>query len=180
MTNRPSILIAGIGNIFHGDDAFGVELAQKLSARKLPGEVKVVDFGIRGFDLIYTLMESYEIAIILDATPRGDVPGTIYTIEPDLSDLDSPEEPQVQMEGHGMNPMRVFRMVKRMGGELPRILLVGCEPLMLGSEEEGHLGLSPIVAAAVNWAVNVVESLVSKLLNEQKLNKETIQCHQLR
>ena len=180
MTNRPSILIAGVGNIFHGDDAFGVELAQKLSARKLPDEVKVVDFGIRGFDLIFALMDGYDVTIILDATPRGGQPGTIYTIEPNLSDLDSLEEPQVQMEGHGMNPMRVLRMVKTMGGELRRILLVGCEPLMLGSEEEGQLGLSPIVAAAVEWAVDVVESLVSKLLNEQRLNEETIQCHQPR
>ena len=175
MMNRPSILIAGIGNIFHGDDAFGVELARRLSTRELPEEVKVADFGVRGFDLVYALMDGYDVAIILDATPRGGVPGTIYTIDPDLESLD---EPKLQMEAHGINPMRALRMAKAMGGDLPRILLVGCEPLTLGSEEEGQLGLSPIVLAAVDCAVGVVESLVPKLLDEQNLNKEMIQCHQ--
>ncbi len=83
---KERILIAGIGNIFLGDDAFGVEVVRRLSrsARKLPDEVRIVDFGIRGFDLAYALMEGYEVAILVDATPRGGVPGTLYTIEPDL------------------------------------------------------------------------------------------------
>ena len=41
----PTILIAGIGNIFLGDDAFGVEVARSLARRTLPGEIQVKDFG---------------------------------------------------------------------------------------------------------------------------------------
>src|SRR6202030_732892 len=81
---KERILIAGIGNIFLGDDAFGVEVVRRLAARKLPDAIRVVDFGIRGFDLAYALMEGYEITILVDATPRGGQPGTLYTIEPDL------------------------------------------------------------------------------------------------
>ncbi|MDQ3686285.1 MAG: hydrogenase maturation protease, partial [Acidobacteriota bacterium] len=61
MTTQPRILIAGIGNIFLGDDAFGCEVAQRLSGRTLPDEVRVVDFGIRGLDLAYALMDGYDV-----------------------------------------------------------------------------------------------------------------------
>lgn len=163
MTERPKILIAGIGNIFHGDDAFGVELAQRLLQRTQPDGVKVVDFGLRGFDLTYALLDGSDVTVFLDATPRGGEPGTLYTIEIDPDIAVSPEAP---VEAHGMNPMRVLQMVKTMGGAPERILLVGCEPLTLGSEEEGMMGLSPVVAASVDRAVAIVESLVSKLLTE--------------
>jgi hydrogenase maturation protease len=177
MTERPRILIAGIGNIFHGDDAFGVELAQRLIRRAQPDGVKVVDFGIRGFDLTYALLDGVDITIFLDATPRGGEPGTLYTIEID-SDLAVSNEGPV--EAHGMNPMRVLQMVKTMGGTPGRILLVGCEPLTLGSEEEGMMGLSPVVTAAVDRGIEIVESLVSKLLTELQPYEEIIECQKLR
>lgn len=160
------ILVAGIGNIFMADDAFGCEVAQRLAARALPEEVRVVDFGIRGFDLVYALMDGYDVTILVDATPRGGEPGTIYTIEPDLSELDKVDAQGLAIEPHGMNPLKVLGMAKSMGGDLKRILLVGCEPETLGPEE-GQMGLSASVEAAVGEAVKVVESLVAKLLNGQ-------------
>jgi hydrogenase maturation protease len=177
MTQGTRILIAGIGNIFHGDDAFGVELARRLIRRRQRDGVKVVDFGIRGFDLTYALLDGVDITIFLDATPRGGEPGTLYTIEID-PDLAVPGEGPV--EAHGMNPMRVLQMVKTMGGTPGRILLVGCEPLTLGSEEEGMMGLSPVVTAAVDRAVDIVESLVSTLLAELQPHEEIIECQKLR
>src|SRR5437870_2595644 len=87
LTQPPRILVAGIGNIFLGDDAFGCEVVQRLAARAWPASVRVVDFGIRGFDLAYALMDGYDVTIFVDATPRADAPGTLYTIEPDLSEL---------------------------------------------------------------------------------------------
>jgi hydrogenase maturation protease len=169
ITERPRILIAGIGNIFHGDDAFGVELSQRLLGRRQPDGVKVIDFGIRGFDLTYALLDGADITIFLDATPRGGEPGTLYTIEinPDIAVF-----PEGAVEAHGMNPMRVLQMVKAMGGMPRRILLVGCEPLTLGTDEEGMMGLSPVVTAAVDRAVEIVESLVSKLLTELQPHEE--------
>jgi len=165
---RPRILIAGIGNIFLGDDAFGSEVARHLLlSRKLPDEVRVVDFGIRGLDLAYALLDGYDVTILVDATPRGGEPGTLYTIEPDLSGLDDLDAQGAMIETHGMNPMKVLGMVKSMGGEFKRILLVGCEPEQLDAEEE-RMGLSEPVAAAVDEAINLVESLVTKILKEER------------
>jgi hydrogenase maturation protease len=162
---QPSILIAGVGNIFMGDDAFGVEVVRRLLSRELPEGVRVVDFGIRGFDLGYALMDDQDVTILVDATPRGGTPGTIYTIEPNLNELDGLTPGEMTMETHGMNPMKVLAMVKSMGGDPRRILLVGCEPADLGPEE-GLMGLSEPVGAAVDEAVAVVESLVDRLQRE--------------
>ena len=82
MTRPARILIAGIGNIFLGDDAFGVEVARRLVRRRLPDGVRVVDFGIRGLDLTYALLDGYEAVILVDAAPRGGPPGTLYVLEP--------------------------------------------------------------------------------------------------
>ena len=159
--SEPAILIAGIGNIFLGDDAFGCEVLKHLGQRKWPENVRVVDFGIRGFDLAYTLLEGFDLTILVDATPRGDVPGTVYTIEPELSNLDTLEAGSMVVETHGMNPLKVLSLVKSMGGQLNNVMLVGCEPQTFGPEE-GLMGLSEPVAAAVPAAVRIVESLVAK------------------
>jgi hydrogenase maturation protease len=163
----PSILVAGIGNIFMGDDAFGCEVARRLAGRVLPPSVRVVDFGIRGFDLAYAIMDGPDVTVFVDATPQGGEPGTLYTIEPDLSELNVGSEGGIIVETHGMNPLKVLGMVKAMGGEFKRILLVGCEPETLGGEE-GLMGLSEPVEAAVDGAVRVVESLVAKILEESR------------
>jgi hydrogenase maturation protease len=162
-TQTPSILIAGIGNIFLGDDAFGVEVAQRLANRKLPARVKVVDFGIRGLDLAYALLDGFDVTILVDACPRGGTPGTLYVIEPDLNATpQSPEAGQTSVDAHSMDPMNVIRLAKSMGGELKRILLVGCEPLTLGPEE-GAMGLSEPVAAVIEEAANRIETLVETI-----------------
>src|SRR5437868_14687112 len=85
------ILIACIGNIFLGDDGFGVEVAQRLSSREYPEGVQVVDFGIRGMELAYTLLDDYDTLILVDAVPRGSPAGTLYLIEPDLTGI-GPEQ----------------------------------------------------------------------------------------
>jgi len=162
------VLVAGIGNIFHGDDAFGVEVANSLLRRTLPPEARVVDFGIRGFDLAYALLDGYDVTILVDATARGSAPGTLYTIEIDGNAPAGLEEPPVDLATHGMNPMRVLRMAQVMGGTLGRILLVGCEPETLGSEEEGQMGLSATVSAVVDTAADKVEELVAKILQESR------------
>jgi hydrogenase maturation protease len=166
------ILIAGIGNIFLGDDGFGCEVTARLARGAWPEGVSVVDFGIRGLDLAYALLDGYDAAILVDAVPRGGEPGMIYIIEPDLCELNeqcAPEVSQLPMlvDAHAMNPLNVLSLVRSMGGEWGRILLVGCEPLTLGPEE-GQMGLSEPVAAAVDEAVSVVESLVRELLEGRR------------
>ncbi|GAC1400895.1 MAG: hypothetical protein NVSMB56_16030 [Pyrinomonadaceae bacterium] len=162
-----NILIAGIGNIFFGDDAFGSEVARRLLTRPLPSEVRVIDFGIRGLDLAYALLDGYDVTVFIDATPRGGEAGTLYTIEPDLTEIENMDAHEMTIEPHGMNPLKVLGMVKAMGGEFKRILLVGCEPEPMGADEE-RMGLSEQVAAVVDDAVSLIESLITKILNESR------------
>jgi len=157
------ILIAGIGNIFLGDDGFGVEVASRLAQETFSSGVRVADFGIRGFDLAYALMEGYETTILIDAYPGEGQPGTIFVVEPDLTGLSSGEAQQEAVDAHAMNPVNVLRMAVSMGGQLKRVLLVGCIPETLGPEE-GQMGLSASVTAAVDEAVRLIPSLVTRIL----------------
>jgi hydrogenase maturation protease len=160
--SRPRILIAGIGNIFLGDDAFGVEVVRRLALRALPEEVRVADFGIRSFDLAYALMEPYDLAILIDAVPRGGQPGTLYVIEPTADE--SAEPAPAMMEAHGLNPATVLNLVRSLGGKLPPLRLVGCEPTALASEDEMAMGLSEPVQSAVDEAVRTVEELIAEMV----------------
>jgi hydrogenase maturation protease len=155
----PQILIAGIGNIFLGDDAFGCEVIKQLQRVTWSNNVRVEDFGIRGFDLAFAILDGYDVTIFVDATERGETPGTLYTIEPDLSALEALGTGV--LETHSINPLSVLQMVRTMGGTFPKILLVGCEPATLGGDQ-GVMGLSPAVQAAVPKAAELVESLVKE------------------
>jgi hydrogenase maturation protease len=157
------ILIAGIGNIFLADDGFGVEVANRLASHSFPHGVRVTDFGIRSFDLAYALMDGYETTILVDAYPGEGQPGTLFVVEPDMQDLNSEAAQPGFVEPHAMNPVQVLKMATGIGGELKRVLLVGCVPATLGPEE-GQMGLSEPVAAAVDEAVSLVESLVTRIL----------------
>lgn len=167
--SQPRVLIACIGNIFLGDDGFGCEVARLLMARPLPDEVRLVDFGIRSFDLAYALMDGYETTIFVDATPRGGDPGTIYVIEPDRKQIDALETGTTSFEPHGMNPLKVLSMVKTLGGTFKKIIVVGCEPMFTGEEGEGFMGLSEPVQASLEKAVEVVESTVANCLAEDRV-----------
>ena len=162
--NRPRILIAGIGNIFLGDDAFGVEVAQRLWQRALPDEVRVVDFGIRGLDLVYALLDGYEAVILVDAAPRGGRPGTLYVVEPDRGGPPEPADSNLVVQMHSLDPAKVLRLAAALGGQVQRLLLVGCEPETPADAEDMSMGLSAPVRAAVDEAVPLIESLVTKLL----------------
>ncbi len=148
------ILVAGVGNIFLGDDGFGVEVALALSKRQLPESVQVKDFGIRGFDLAYALLDPWDTVILVDALPRGEAAGTLYVLEPDLSAAEPAINP------HGMDPVRVLSMAASLGTISAKVLVVGCEPQDFGDEFEGRMGLSSPVQAAVEEAANMVMRLV--------------------
>jgi hydrogenase maturation protease len=161
----PRLLVAGIGNIFLGDDAFGCEVARRLSARPRPVGVRLVDFGIRGFDLALALLdEAVDVAILIDAVPRGEPPGTLYVIEPEWGQRpmsEAVEAPPVEM--HSLDPVKVLRLVLTLGGRPKRVFLVGCEPTPFDDEEDMPTELSTPVLGAVDEAVRMVESLVAQL-----------------
>jgi hydrogenase maturation protease len=154
------VLVAGIGNVFFGDDGFGVAVAGRLAAASLPPGVDVVDFGIRGMDLAYALRD-YDVAILVDAVPRGGAPGTLYVIEPDLEHAD------VGPDAHAMDPVKVLALARGLGDPLPRVLVVGCEPATVpGEDEDLSAELSEAVRAALDGAVRTVESLLDELTSD--------------
>ena len=157
----PTILVAGIGNIFHRDDAFGVSVAARLARMPLPGNVRVVDFGIRGFDLVLALLDGYNVIIFVDTVSRGGPPGTIYTIEPDLDSIGEAGEAGVYDNAHGLDPLKVLAMAKSAGARLGRVIVVGCEPAAL-EDETGCIGLTDAVEAAVDPAIEMIHSLLKK------------------
>ncbi len=164
--NPKSILVACIGNIFLGDDGFGCEVAKVLQTRELPENVKLFDYGIRGYDLAYALLDGYDVTIFVDAVPNRETPGTIYVIEPDVSEFENLEADVSMLDAHTMNPMHVLRMAHSMGAKFNKLLLVGCEPETLGGDE-GLMGLSAPVAAAIDKAADIVERLVAEISAEK-------------
>jgi hydrogenase maturation protease len=150
-------LVGGIGNVFLGDDGFGVEVVRRLAERpRLPG-VQIADFGIRSLDLAYALMDDYDDVILVDAMPRGSTPGTLYVIEPDRA----AGHPGQGLAAHGFVPTEVLALVAQLGGTTgSRVRIVGCEPATIPADGDVHVGLSGPVAAAVERAVELVEELV--------------------
>jgi hydrogenase maturation protease len=146
------VLVAGVGNVFFGDDGFGPEVARALAAQAPVPGAKVEDFGIRGLHLAYELLNGYERAIIVDAVPRGDVPGTLYVIEPDADVV--PATP----DAHRMDLGNVFAYLRTLGGEPPPVTIVGCEPENI----EPGMGLSPVVTHSVDGAVALVRRLIDQ------------------
>lgn len=164
---RLRILVAGIGNVFMGDDGFGVEVAARLARSKLPAGVAVQDFGIRGMDLAYALAGN-DIAIFVDAMPRGGAPGTLYLVEPELDDQDAVPD------AHGMDPVTVLALARELGDPLPRVLVVGCEPSqVLTLEDDVVAELSAPVRAVIDDAVRMVERLLDDLV-EADSGKEQV------
>jgi hydrogenase maturation protease len=163
------VLIACIGNIFLGDDGFGVEVAQRLLSHSYPPGVQVIDFGIRGVELAYTLLEDFDELVLVDLVSRGGTPGTLYLIEPDLSQM-NPEQGtnagRVGLDTHSMDPVKVLAFARTLGARPIHTLLVGCEPTVLGSGdtyEEMSMGLSEPVRMAVDGAVSMLDGLVMQL-----------------
>jgi hydrogenase maturation protease len=165
VTKPTRVLVAGVGNIFLGDDAFGVEVARRLALRAWPEGVRVVDFGTRGLDLAFAL-ESCDAAILVDATPRGGAPGALYVLEPRL-DAPAPDDGSA----HGMTLDRVLAGLRE-GARPRRICLVGCEPSRRVDDgddvDDEAQELSAPVSAAIGEAVRLVESLVEELLAEPR------------
>ena len=164
----PRILVAGVGNIFLGDDAFGVEVVWELAKRPLGEEVRIVDFGIRGLDLAYALLDGYETVILVDAVPRGGSPGQLYVVEAEPRFGAAEVGASPVMETHRMDPAKVLDLVAAMGGHVDRLLVVGCEPVPLDETADIQPGLSAAAAAAVPLAVERIERLIGELLEPHR------------
>ncbi|HMJ32644.1 MAG TPA: hydrogenase maturation protease [Baekduia sp.] len=154
------ILIAGVGNAWLQDDAFGAECARRLEARGLPSGVTVMDFGTGGLDLAYEIMRGYDALVLLDASRQGNEPGTLYVLEPLMEDLSGPIEDGDVINPHGMDPQTVLRFVGAIGGFSGRVVVIGCEP---GEVDDVGLGLTPAVEGAVERALQLVGETIDEL-----------------
>ncbi|MEU6478667.1 hydrogenase maturation protease [Streptomyces sp. NPDC047017] len=159
------LLVAGVGNIFLADDAFGPEVLRALAAHPLPPGAKARDFGIRGLDLAYELLDGYDTAVLVDAAPRGHRPGTLSLIEPDPPGTGPAAAPP---EAHGMDPAKVLALAAHLGdGPLPRVLVLACEPeIRVRGDEDVMPGLSDPVRRAVEHAVRALHTMVPVLLDD--------------
>jgi hydrogenase maturation protease len=158
------VLVAGVGNIFLGDDGFGPAVARELGPPAALGpDVTVTDFGIRGVHLAYELLNDYDALVLIDAVSRGDPAGTVTVLDATgAAAVAEGDGVLLAMDAHGMDPGAVLAMVDDLGGQVGHVLVVGCEA---GTVEEG-IGLSAPVAAAVPAAVATVKELIGTLVKE--------------
>jgi hydrogenase maturation protease len=159
------VLVAGIGNIFFGDDAFGCEVAAQLAKRSWPDGVNIVDFGIRAYDLAYAIMDGYEATVLIDAAPRGEKAGTVYLIELDADKVEICGDEIA--DAHSLTPVRVLQLIRALGGRAKNLYLVGCEPARL--DGEGLIGLSEEVRGAVPVALKMIEKIIADLASGRRI-----------
>ena len=155
------LLVAGIGNIFHGDDGFGVAVARELAKSAPHALIDVVDFGIRGLDLAYALTSGCRKALLIDTVQRGGAPGTLYLIEPEVA---APDESD--LSPHQVDPASVLRLARIIGGDCAEVMLLGCEPETFGDPDEGLMSLSAAVAAAIAPAAAMASDLLAHWIRD--------------
>jgi hydrogenase maturation protease len=151
---EPRVLVAGVGNVFCGDDGFGSEAARRLACEPLPPGVTVVDFGIRSVHLAFELLEPFDLVVVLDAVAKSGAPGTVYLIEP------GEEVPRVEGNAHAMDVGAALAMAREMGAAPSRLLVVGCEP----ADVSERFGLSTPVQNAIPSALELVRDVLGREL----------------
>jgi hydrogenase maturation protease len=173
---KQRILVAGVGNIFLGDDGFGVEVARRLGTETFPEGVDVADFGIRGVHLAYQLLEGYDTLILIDAASRGEAPGTIFVIEPDFERPETLQrtESGFLLDAHGMDPEMVLGILNDLGGKVGRVVIVGCEPADISE----RMGLSEAVEHAIGEACALVRRLIQEEIAKPAGEKQTRPANQ--
>jgi hydrogenase maturation protease len=155
----PKVLVAGVGNIFMTDDAFGVEVVQRLLRTEMPAGVLVKDFGIGGIHLAYELLNGYDALVLVDAVPRNEPPGTLFVIE-----VDELADAGVAMDAHDLDPLKVLILLDELDGHIDRVMVVGCQP---ASIDDG-MGLTDPVAAVVDDAVRLVREVVDDVIGDRR------------
>lgn len=155
--SQPRIFVVGVGNVFLGDDAFGVEVATRMRRQPVPEGVRVDEYGIRGVHLAYELLEgAYDLVVLVDTLDLGEEPGTITVFEPELDGGDD-----VAPDAHDLDPASVMGLLAGLGGSVGRMLVVGCQP----STTDEQMGLSAPVEASIDEAIRVIEELVQEQLS---------------
>jgi hydrogenase maturation protease len=165
-------LVAGVGNVFLRDDAFGVEVVRLLAGRTPQPGVTIKDFGIRGVHLVYELLDGYDLFVLIDAAPRGEAPGTVTVLEVELP---SPEElPQPVIDAHSLTPDAIFGLLASLGGHPGRNIVVACEP----ADADPGMGLTEAVQAALPHAVRAVEDILAEVAESAAPDESPVSKHE--
>jgi len=165
VSGRPKrVLIAGIGNMWQRDDAFGSEVARRMEGLELPEGIAVMDAGTGGLDLAYQVMYGYDGLVLIDVTRQGGAPGTLYVMEVDEDEVPAGVEDGDALNPHGMDPETVLRFIKLTGGWPGKVVIVGCEPQTI---EEMGVGLSPVVEEACDRAIELALESAKELLTDE-------------
>ena len=162
---RKRVMIAGIGNMFMKDDGFGSAVVKRMIDKKFPEGVEVRDFGTSGLKLAYDLMKGYDGLIFLDASARGEKPGTLYLIEPNENDFSIDLEEGGPIDPHGADPVTVLRFVKSIGSWPAKVFVIACEP---ESVDDFEIGLSEPVNSAISQAIEMVEEIINEIYSVKK------------
>lgn len=165
VNKKKRVMIAGVGNMFMKDDGFGGAVIKKMMDKTFPEGVEIKDFGTGGLKLAYDLMKGYDGLILLDASQRGEKPGTLYVIEPEESSFASNLEDGGPIDPHGADPATILRFVKGIGAWPAKVLIVACEP---GTIDDFEIGLTEPVNAAVDKAVELIDDLLKDIYSEVK------------
>lgn len=161
---KESVLIAGVGNIFLGDDAFGSVAARRMLRRRQRPGVKIIDLGIRGFDLAFALLENYDLVVLIDILPHSAKPGSLRVLE-----IEFPPQPNAcehASQTHGMTPVRALEFASHFGVNAKQLYVVGCEPESLLPNGSGEFSLTPAVEAAIEPALKLVGELVGEFFRK--------------
>lgn len=161
-------MIAGIGNMFMKDDGFGSAVVKRIMDKKFPDGVEVKDFGMSGLKLAYDLMKGYDGLIFVDASARGEKPGTLYMIEPNEKDFSNDLEQGGPIDPHGADPVTVLRFVKSIGSWPAKVVIIACEP---ESVDDFEIGLSESVSTSINTAVEMIDEVINEIY---QLKKEVV------
>ena len=150
------ILVAGMGNLLRRDDGFGIAVVEHLQKRGVGEHVTLLDSGIAGVRVVQELLAGYDGLILIDATTRGEPPGTLYELEPSREARPAPQSL------HDVEPGAVLTLARAAGCLPPRVAIVGCEPADCEELAPGAApDLTPSVAAAVPRAAALVRSRVA-------------------
>jgi hydrogenase maturation protease len=160
-------LVAGVGNVFLRDDAFGVEVVRLLAEQPVPEGVEIRDFGIRGVHLVYDLLNGCDLFVLVDAAPHGQAPGTVSVLEVELPDPATLDRPII--DAHSLTPDAIFSLLASLGGRPGRSLVVACEP----ADVEAGMGLSDPVREALPHAVQTVKDILARPSGERENEDET-------
>lgn len=119
-----TIVVLGVGNVLEEDDGIGIYAAAYLEANyRFGGNLKIIDGGVEGINLLNLLLENDRI-VILDTIDLDDEAGSIYNI------------PSAELSGYGLNSggahevgvMQCLDMIELMGHPLPSSNVMGIVP----------------------------------------------------